>query len=133
MGNEKMQAEVPRPGLPAEVKEPHPPSVPNLKVILLRALELGRVHPTEHFSCRCDVREFTSLDAEWLIEVGDITSGPTYDKEHHSWKCEISGTIDRKGWKLVVALDCGSDFVKSPRLSLITVHRRNAKRTQRRI
>jgi DNA-binding transcriptional regulator YiaG len=87
---------------------------------------MGRVYPTEHFTQRCDERTFTTLDAEILIETGVLSSPLSYDHEHNSWKFEISGTIDRKGWRMVVALDCGSDYVRSPRLSLVTVHRRNA-------
>ena len=62
------------------------------------------------------------------METGTIIFGPDYDKGHHSFKYELFGKIDGKGWKLVVALDCASDFSESPRVSLVTIHRNSVKR-----
>ena len=118
------------PGLPTARVHPVPPSVANFREILMRAVETGRLHASGHFVERCYTRGFSTLDAEILIESGSLTEGPTYDPERHTFRCELQGSIDGKGWKLVVALDCDSDFCKSPRLVLVTVHRRDGRRSQ---
>ena len=88
------------PGLP--VKVPAPPSAHNLRIIFLRAIELGRIQMTQHFSEQCSTRDFSTLDAEELLRNGEITADPVYEKQHHSYKCELAGKIEGKTWKLVV-------------------------------
>lgn len=122
----------PFPGLPLpEVARPLPPTAENLKLILIRALRVGHTIPSSHFYKRCLEREFDLLDAEVLIEDGTITSGPTYDQDYHSFQVEIYGRIDGIGWKLIAALDCGSDFLNCPKVTLISVHRKRKRIVQR--
>lgn len=120
----------PEPGQPAEA--PAPPTVPNLQAILVRAFELGNIEMRHHFVEKCKERVFSTLDAEQILESGTIVSGPTYDEEHHSYKCELVGDIDGKPWKLVCALDCNSDFCSAPSVALVTVHRMSVQRVRRR-
>jgi hypothetical protein len=122
---------VPAPGMPLAAPQPHPPTVENLRLILFRALEFGCVIPSIHFDGRSPERDFNSLDAEALLETGKIVEGPIYIPTYHSFQFEIQGRIDGKGWRLVAALDCSSDFIKSPRVLLITMHRRRMQRVQR--
>lgn len=68
------------------------------------------------------------MDAETLLETGSIISGPVYEKEHDSFKYQLFKKIEGRGWNLVVALDCGSDFSECPRISLVTVHQCSVKR-----
>jgi hypothetical protein len=120
------------PGKPIPVSEhPHPPTVENLRLILLRSIEHGVIIPSDHFNSRCTERGFCWLDAEVLVEEGTIVSGPDYDPQFHSFQCEIEGRIDGKSWRLVTALDCNSDYLKSPRVILVTVHRSRPRRVQR--
>lgn len=127
--SEKQEASQSSPGIPVAV--PHAPSVANLKAILLRSLEIGIIRPTPHFVERCRSREFSMVDAELIIEEGEIIAGPIYVAEHRSWRCEIFGKVDGRGWKLVVALDCDSDFCESPAVTIVTVHRIGVKRAKR--
>lgn len=82
---------------------------------------------TPHFSEQCMKRGFSTLDAELVIERGEVIGGPTYDEEHHSWKCEVFGKVDGKGWNLVVALECNSDFHEAPLITYVTAHRMRVK------
>jgi hypothetical protein len=101
--------------------------MPNLREILIRAFEMGTVIPSGHFSERCECREFSTVDAEMMIQGGKIAGGPDYDSEHNSWEYEFYGRVDGKGWYLVIGLDCESDFTACPRVALITVHRLSRK------
>ncbi len=121
------EPEHPLPGKPKDQVEPHPPTLPNVKLILVRALELGLVVPSHHFNQRCDCRDFTPIEADILIESGEIVGGPIYDKENHSWEYEIYGRVQGKSWYLVVGLDCGSDLARTPRAVYLTVHRWTSK------
>lgn len=107
---------------------PVPPTNANAHLIFIRALRSGVVEPSRHFTEQCSAREFDILDAETLLETGSIISGPIYEQEHNSFKYEIFNKIDGKGWNLVIALDCDSDFSESPRISLVTVHQCSLKR-----
>ena len=118
------------PSFPTEA--PNPPSQPNLRVMLMRAVELGNVGSSRHFKEQCAQRGFVAPDAEELIETGEIIQGPEYDDDYHSWKCAIWGKVDSKGWKLIVGLDCASDLCKAPVLTLITVHQMGAERAKSR-
>ena len=109
------------PGVPSTA--PAAPSIPNLKVLLVRAIELGRMRISQHFRNQAEARAFSTLDAEQILEEGEIISGPVFDSDFFSWKCEMFLKIEGKGWKLVVALDCASDYCESPLIHLITIHR----------
>lgn len=117
----------PAPGVPVAV--PAAPSVPCLKVLLVRAIELGRVRMSQHFREQARDRSFSTLDAEYILEEGEVISGPLFDSDHFSWRCEMLMKIDGKGWKLVVALDCAADYCESPLIHLITIHRARNKYT----
>ena len=84
---------------------------------------MGTTFQSDHFNKQCSVREFSAVDAEFLIEQGEIMGGPIFDPEHQSWEYEFYGRVDGKGWYLVAALDCRSDLVACPRVILVTVHR----------
>ena len=120
-----------QPGLPIQRKVPLPPSDENLRVILCRALQRGNVRLTTHFQERCSERDISTVDAERLIETGDLVAAPVYEEDYHSFRCEFRGRIDGKAWKLVVALDCDSDFCWAPRIILVTIHRSEMKRSKK--
>jgi hypothetical protein len=88
---------------------------------------IGSIGMTDHFRDRCRERDFTTLDAQELVENGQISNGPIYDSDYHTWKCEFVGRIDTKQWKLVIALACDSDLCEAPQVTLVTVHRSKVK------
>ena len=110
----------PVPGVPLAV--PAPPSIPNLRILFVRAIELGRVRMSQHFRDQARLRGFSTLDAEQILEEGEFVSGPKFEREYCSWKMEIFLRLGGKGWKLVVALDYTADYCESPLINLITVH-----------
>lgn len=115
----------PVPGVP--ITAPAAPSIPNLKVLLVRAIELGRMRISQHFRDQAQARDFSTLDAEQILEEGEIVSGPVFDSDYFSWKREVFLKLEGTGWKLVVALDCASDYCESPLIHLITIHRMRKK------
>jgi len=115
-------------GVPTVV--PVAPSLANLRAIFLRAIELGRVRMSQHFRDQSYARRFSTLDAEQILEEGEVIFGPIHDSAHGSWKCEIYSKVEGRGWNLVVALDCTADYCESPLLHLITVHRVGLKRAK---
>lgn len=125
----KVAEDAPRPGLPPSLRpHPHPPSAANFREVLARAAEMGRIQFSNHFSEQCSERGFSTLDVETLVETGNMIDGPSYDPTHHSFKCEIHGSVDGRWWKLILALDCDSDFCNAPRVVAVTVHRRERNR-----
>jgi len=122
----------PIPGLPSTepLHSPVPPSLPNLRALFLRAIELGRVRMSRHFRDQAAARSFSTLDAEQILEEGEIILGPQYQAEHCSWKCELHAKVDGRSWKLVIGLHCAPDLIESPLINLITVHRIVSKRAK---
>jgi hypothetical protein len=123
---------VPVPGSPLE-KPPVAPSLENCRELLRRAFFLGAVRMSPHFVKRCGERQFSMSDAYSLLENGIAHAGPEYDSEFHTWRCELVGKIDRKTWKIVVALECGIDLMAKPVATLITVHRSDARKNRRKV
>lgn len=108
-----------------------PPSQTNARTLFVRALELGRADILPHFTDRCGERGLTTVDAENLIRYGGY-SDPRYDEDYIDWVYEITGKVDAKSWKIVVALDCGDDMWDAPRITFITAHRVGGKRKRER-
>jgi hypothetical protein len=120
------------PGLPIPLsKPPTGPTPENARLLLIKAIELGTLVHSPHFTDRCEFREFSAIDAETCIESGKIIGGPREDEEHRSWKYDFWTKIDGKGWKLVVALDWDIDLERCPQATYVSVHRLNAKRVKR--
>ncbi len=69
------------------------------------------------------------MDAENLIRLG-VLGNPRYDEDYNNWVYEITGKVDGKSWKIVVALDCGEDMWESPLVTFITAHRVAPRRTR---
>ena len=53
-----------------------PVSLFNAKTLIVLALDVGRIHITEHFSQRARERKFTTLDAERVLRYGNIVGSP---------------------------------------------------------
>jgi hypothetical protein len=94
---------------------------------MIRALELGRTDVRTHFTDRCGERGLSTPDAEYLIRFG-VLETPRFDEDYNNWIYEITGKVDSKSWKIVVALDCGEDMWESPLITLITAHRVGGKK-----
>jgi len=124
-------SEIPKPGLPSAKVNHAVPSIENTRDVVLRAFEIGRVTVSEHFDDRCQFRNFSTLDAQELVECGDVKKPIVYDPEYNSFKIEFCGKVDNRWWKLVVGVDCMSDFCQLPRIILITVHRLTYKRARK--
>jgi len=87
-----------------------PLSLANVHVIIIRALERGFVHVTEHFKQRCIDRKFTTIDAERIAKTGKIRSEPEYSQKFSNWCFCISGRSEGRVLEMRIALDCKQDL-----------------------
>ena len=87
-----------------------PLSNPKAQEIFVRALEIGRVVITPHFSNRCAERGFDVLDAENVIRQGSIIGQPKYDQRHGTWRYEMSWKSGQEFLHLVIGLSCNDDY-----------------------
>jgi hypothetical protein len=96
-----------------------PVSMENLRVLLVKALDSGRIHITKHFRSRCNERGFTTIDAERIIRKGGFVGAPTYSTEFKSWCCQLSGVSCRRHLEMRVGLMFELDL-DAPVVVLIT-------------
>jgi len=96
-----------------------PLTIENAHIILIRALEMGSVHLTDHFKQRCKDRRFTTIDAERIIKTGKIVCEPEYSLKHDNWCFRIRGRCETRALEMRVALDCKQDY-ENPLLVFIT-------------
>ena len=108
------------------------PSNPKAQEIFLRALEIGRVVISPHFSRRCDERGFDALDAENVIRQGRILGKPKYDADHGTWRYEMRWESGRHFLHLVIALSCNHDYHDSPCITYVTGYHSNKGKARRR-
>lgn len=82
----------------------------NAHIVIVRALEMGSVHITDHFKQRCKDRRFTTIDAERVIKTGKIVCPPEYSLRHDNWCFCISRKCETRTLEMRIALDCKQDF-----------------------
>jgi hypothetical protein len=96
-----------------------PLTLGNAQIILVRALEMGSVHITDHFKQRAKERRFTTIDAERIIKTGKIVCEPEYSLKHDNWFFRIRGRCEKRTLEMRIALDCRQDY-ETPLVILIT-------------
>lgn len=104
---------------PQQSENKFPVSVENARQLLVRALEVGRIHVTEHFKQRGLERNFNSLDAERVIRHGEVVRGPEYCSKFRNWRFSISGVSCARTLEVCVGLTLDLDL-EYPVLALIT-------------
>jgi hypothetical protein len=96
-----------------------PVSLENARKLLVRALEEGRTHPTDHFKKRARERDFTTVDAEHVIRSGQLMDEPDPCPGHDTWTFKLLGKCETRLLEIRVALSFKEDL-DSPRMFLIT-------------
>ena len=96
-----------------------PVSVENAHALLIRALEDGSAHITEHFKLRTTERNFTTVDAERIIRTGKIVGEPEYCPQFENWCFAVRGKCESRTLEIRVGLDFNMDL-ESPVMALIT-------------
>jgi hypothetical protein len=87
-----------------------PLSLDNAHALLVKAIYLGRVQPSEHFKRRVIERKFTTLDIERAIKCGKITRAPEYCEEYNNWVFRVEGLCFTRQFEARVALDWSEDL-----------------------
>jgi hypothetical protein len=87
-----------------------PLTLANAHVVIVRALELGYVHITDHFKQRCKDRKFTTIDAERIIKTGKIVWEPEYSLRFDNWCFRVRGKCEKRSLEMRIALDCKQDY-----------------------
>ena len=77
---------------------------------MIRALEKGRVHLTEHLKQRAAERSFTAVDAERIIRTGSIVGEPEYCPEFNNWRFGLRGKCEGRTLEVRVAVDFNLDL-----------------------
>jgi hypothetical protein len=109
----------------ASAKPEAPISPANGLQIIKTGFLVGRNHISAHFRRRGRERKFDSMDAHTVIRAGQLRGQPTYCPEFGNWKYRIVADIENeeleiKQLEIVVALDPGEDYEKSPLIILVT-------------
>ncbi len=55
-----------------------PVTLENLRSLLVAAVDMGRIHLTEHFKQRSRERQITTVEAERIVRNGDLTGSPFF-------------------------------------------------------
>ena len=96
-----------------------PISSENTRMLLIRALEHGRIHVTEHFKQRSKERGFNTLDAERVVRHGSVKQEPVYCPRFRNWRFTLTGFSYGRTLEICVGLSLELDL-DSPVLALIT-------------
>jgi Domain of unknown function (DUF4258) len=106
-----------------EIKKSIPgekPSKEIARLVLLRALEEGRLHPSAHFKERGQERGFETPDLENVIRSGKVTTAGEYCEEYKNIKYHLVGLVDERELEVVVAIDPSEDYDLCPLIIAIT-------------
>ena len=109
-----------------------PLSNPKAQEIFVRALEIGRVVVTSHFSKRCAERGFDVLNAENVVRQGTIIGQPKYDRMHSTWRYEMSWKSGQHFLHLVIGLSCNDNYRDSPCITFVTGYYGSKRKPKRR-
>lgn len=101
------------------------PSKATAKVVLLRALEQGRLHISVHFKERGNERGFETPDLENVIRFGRIIDAGEYCGEYNNIKYRMVGWVDSRELEAVVAIDPNEDYDDCPLVVAITAYWRD--------
>jgi hypothetical protein len=101
-------------------------SIDNARILIVRALEVGRIHITEHFGQRARERKFTSVDAERVLKTGIIVGSPTYCPAYENWCFSVIGISGSRALEVRVGIDFNLDL-EFPVMALITAIPRGKK------
>ena len=112
----------------ASTRPEAPVSPANGLQIIKAGFLAGRKHISAHFRSRGRERNFDSMDAHTVVRTGQLRGEPTYCPEFGNWKYRIVAKVeyDRdekleiRELEIVVALDPGEDYEKSPLIILVT-------------
>jgi hypothetical protein len=96
-----------------------PVSIENARVLIVKALVLGRMHVTEHFKERGRERGFTTVDAEKIVRDGAIVGKPSYCPRFENWRFKLTGISCSRKLEICVGLSLELDL-DAPVLALIT-------------
>lgn len=96
-----------------------PMSLGNARIMLIRALDLGRIHVTEHFKQRARERSFTTVDAERIIRHGTVDGEPIECPKFKNWRFKLTGISCGQVLEIYVGLSMELDL-EFPVLAFIT-------------
>jgi hypothetical protein len=96
-----------------------PVSIDNARILIARALEVGRIQITEHFRQRARERKFTSMDAERVLKTGNIVGSPRYCPVYENWCFSVIGISGSRTLEVRVGIDFNLDL-EFPVMALIT-------------
>lgn len=88
--------------------------------IIRKALLAGRKQISEHFKRRSTERGFDAVDAHNVIRNGRLRRQPEYCPDFKNWKYRVIAEVEEKQLEIVVALDPGEEYEKSPLIVLVT-------------
>ena len=71
--------------------------------LIRKAWLFGRVHPTEHFRKQGKQRSFTMLDAQRVIETGNIRGEPERCTEFNNLKYKLIAEVEERTLEIVLA------------------------------
>jgi hypothetical protein len=104
---------------PQQSETKFPASVEHIPMLLVRALERGRMHVTAHFKQRSKERDFNTVDAERIIRSGSMKGLPVYCTRFRNWRISVIG--DSCGRTLEIRLGLSVELdLDSPVVALIT-------------
>ena len=101
------------------LSEELPISTENALTLLVKALEEGRVHVTEHFKMRSRERDFTTVDVEQAIRQGHLLSEPSFCPDFETWVFRLHWKCENRLLEIRVALDFKEDL-SSPLIVYLT-------------
>lgn len=96
-----------------------PMSLENARIMLIRALDVGRIQVTEHFKQRGRERGFTTVDAERIVRHGTVVGIPTECPQFRNWRFKLTGISCGQVLEIYVGLSMELDL-EFPVLAFIT-------------
>jgi hypothetical protein len=109
----------------ASAKPEAPVTPANGLQIIKTGFLAGRKQISEHFKRRGRERGFDAMDAHIVVRTGKLRGAPTYCPVFGNWKYRVVADLEDdkleiKQLEIVVALDPGEDYEKSPLIILLT-------------
>lgn len=104
---------------PQQSESNFPASIEHIPMLLIRALERGRMQVTEHFKQRGMERGFNTIDAERVVRYGSMKGFPVYCSRFHNWKISLIGVSCGRVLEIRLGLSLELDL-DSPVVALIT-------------